>query len=415
MSSYSNLKIELIGNGEQAGQWGDTTNLNLGTAIEEAIANTADVTFANAPIILTATNSNGSQAFRHARLNLIGVATTPQDLELPGVAKLYVINNTLASYITVKNAAGSSVVVPSSATMMVYNTGTNVVDAISYASAFSTINLTATGGTLSGVTGGFSSITDTGNLTFTGTANRIRGDFSNATESNRVAFQTSTSNSATNVNVLPSGSATIAAFAAANNADASNAGYLAVSSTSTVNVLDSGKTGTGTYLPLALYTSNTERMRVTPAGGVSFGATGTAYGTLGQVLTSQGNVSPIWQDLVVSIPIAIDGGGFAITTGVKFYLQIPFNCTITGWIMLADTTTSTVIDIWKDTYANFPPTVADTITGSAKPAITASNKNTSTTLTGWTTSINAGDILAFNVDSNNSATRINIALTAVKI
>jgi hypothetical protein len=62
--------------------------------------------------------------------------------------------------------------------------------------------------------------------------------------------------------------------------------------------------------------------------------------------------------------------------------------------MLANTSTTTVIDIWKDTYANFPPTVADTITGSAKPAITASNKNTSTTLTGWTTSINAGDILA---------------------
>jgi len=112
----------------------------------QAIANTADVTFANAPVVLTATNSNGSQVFRHARLNLIGVAATPQDLELPGVAKLYIINNTLASYITVKNAAGASVIVPAAATMMVYNTGTNVVDAISYASAFSTLNLTATVG-----------------------------------------------------------------------------------------------------------------------------------------------------------------------------------------------------------------------------------------------------------------------------
>jgi hypothetical protein len=184
--------------------------------------------------------------------------------------------------------------------------------------------------------------------------------------------------------------------------------------------LNQNTTGTaaGLSTTLSIASGGTNSSATPTAGGAGYG-TGTAHaytaaGTSGQVLTSQGNVSPIWQDLVVSIPIAIDGGGFAITTGVKFYLQIPFNCTITGWTMLANTSTTTVIDIWKDTYANFPPTVADTITGSAKPAITASNKNTSTTLTGWTTSITAGDILAFNVDSNNSATLINIALTAVK-
>jgi hypothetical protein len=415
MSTYSDLKIELIGNGEQSGQWGDTTNLNLGTAIEEAIANTANVTFANAPVVLTATNSNGSQVFRHARLNLIGVAATPQDLELPGVAKLYIINNTLASYITVKNAAGASVIVPAAATMMVYNTGTNVVDAISYASAFSTLNLTATGGTLSGVTGGFSSITDTGNLTFTGTANRIRGDFSNATESNRVAFQTSTADNATNVNAIPSGTGTLAAIAAANNSDPNNAGYLAISSTTGVNVLDSGKTGTGTYNPLALYTNGAEKVRLTTTGALSFGATGTAYGTNNQYLISKGNASPEWQSLIVSIPLIIDGDGYVATTGVKAYIQIPFNCTITGWSMLADVTTNAVIDIWKDTYANFPPTVANTITGSAIPAISASNKNTSTTLTGWTTSIAAGDVLAFNLSSNTAATRITFSLLAVRV
>ena len=414
MSTYSNLKIELIGNGEQSGQWGDTTNLNLGTAIEEAIANTADVTFANAPIILTATNSNGSQTFRHARLNLIGVATTPQDLELPGVAKAYIINNTLASYITVKNAAGSSVNVPAGTTMMVYNTGTNVVEVINYASAFSTLNLTATGGTLSGVTGGFSSITDSGNLTFTGTANRIRGDFSNATESNRVAFQTSTSNSATNVNVLPNGSGTLAALAVANAADASNAGYLAISSTTGVNVIDSGKTGSGTYNPLALYTNGAEKARLTTTGALSFGASGTAYGTSGQILTSQGNASPQWVSLTVAIPVVMSGGGFLLSTGVKAYLEIPFSCVIYQWSLLADTSTSAVVDIWKDTFANFPPTVADSITASATPTLTATNKNQSSTLTGWTTTINAGDILAFNVNSNSAATLLTLSLWALK-
>ena len=36
-STYSDLKIELIGTGEQTGTWGATTNTNLGTALEEAI------------------------------------------------------------------------------------------------------------------------------------------------------------------------------------------------------------------------------------------------------------------------------------------------------------------------------------------------------------------------------------------
>jgi hypothetical protein len=410
MSTYSDLKIELIGNGEQSGQWGDTTNLNLGTAIEEAIANTANVTFANAPVVLTAANNNGSQVFRHARLNLIGVAATPQDLELPGVAKLYIINNTLASYITVKNAAGSSVIVPAAATMMVYNTGTNVVDAISYASAFSTLNLTATGGTLSGM----SSISDAGNLIFTGVGNRIQGDFSNATESNRVAFQTSTADNATNVNVLPNGTATLSAFAAVNNSNPNNAGYLAISSTTAVNIIDSGKTGTGTYNPLALYTNGAEKARLTTTGALSFGATGTAYGTSGQILTSQGNTSPQWVSLTVAIPVVMSGGGFLLSTGVKAYLEIPFNCVIYQWSLLADTSTSAVVDIWKDTFANFPPTVADSITASATPTLTATNKNQSSTLTGWTTTINAGDILAFNVNSNTTATLLTLSLWALK-
>ena len=41
-------------------------------------------------------------------------------------------------------------------------------------------------------------------------------------------------------------------------------------------------------------TSPSERLRITSAGGISFGSTGTAYGTSGQVLTSAGNASPTW-------------------------------------------------------------------------------------------------------------------------
>jgi hypothetical protein len=55
-STYSDLKIELIGTGEQVGTWGSTTNVNLGTAIEEAIVGSADVVFSSADVTLTLTN-----------------------------------------------------------------------------------------------------------------------------------------------------------------------------------------------------------------------------------------------------------------------------------------------------------------------------------------------------------------------
>jgi len=111
-----------------------------------------------------------------------------------------------------------------------------------------------------------------------------------------------------------------------------------------------------------------------------------------------------------SITFVIDGGGEAITTGEKGHLEIPFACTIKQVTMEADQSGSIVVDIWKDTYANFPPTDADSITASAPPTISASQKSQDSTLTGWTKSISSGDILAFNVDSCTTITRVTISL-----
>lgn len=111
-----------------------------------------------------------------------------------------------------------------------------------------------------------------------------------------------------------------------------------------------------------------------------------------------------------TITFVIDGGGSAITTGVKGDLEIPFGCTIVAATLLADQSGSIVIDIWKDTYANYPPTVDDTITASAKPTISTATKSQDTTLTGWTTSITAGDTLRFNVDSVTTITRVTLSL-----
>ena len=118
--------------------------------------------------------------------------------------------------------------------------------------------------------------------------------------------------------------------------------------------------------------------------------------------------------LVSAINFVIDGGGAAITTGIKGDIEIPFACTINQVTLLADQSTTTVIDIWKDTYANYPATDADTITAAAVPTITAALKSQDSTLTGWTTSVTAGDILRFNVDSNNTAERITLSLKVTK-
>ncbi|CAB4203020.1 hypothetical protein UFOVP1365_12 [uncultured Caudovirales phage] len=112
--------------------------------------------------------------------------------------------------------------------------------------------------------------------------------------------------------------------------------------------------------------------------------------------------------------IIIDGGGSVITTGLKGDLVIPFACTITGVTLLGDQSGSIVIDLWKDTYTNYPPTIADSITASAKPTITTATKSNDTTLTGWTTSVTAGDIIRVNVDSITTLTRVALILTLSK-
>lgn len=110
----------------------------------------------------------------------------------------------------------------------------------------------------------------------------------------------------------------------------------------------------------------------------------------------------------------MDGGGSALSTGISGDLRIDFDCTITANTLLADQSGSMVVDVWKDTYANYPPTGADSICASAKPTISAAAKSTDSTLTGWTVAITAGDTLRFNVDSCSTITRATLILKVVK-
>ena len=123
--------------------------------------------------------------------------------------------------------------------------------------------------------GNFTSITDTGNLTFTGTGNRITGDFSNATIANRVEFQSSTLNGNTVVGAIPNGTASTAGFDFFNNSDTTNAGRARINISSAYTSFESSITGTGTYLPMAFYTSGTVKLSIAAdtTGTFTFGGT----------------------------------------------------------------------------------------------------------------------------------------------
>lgn len=119
------------------------------------------------------------------------------------------------------------------------------------------------------------------------------------------------------------------------------------------------------------------------------------------------------------ITLTLDGGGSVIATGFKGFASIPFAFTITSWTMLSQESTTSVIDIWECTYAEFDmvahPVVGDTIVASAKPTITAAFKATNATLTGWTKVFPAGTILAFNLDSNNNSKLLVLQLAIEKV
>ena len=132
-STYStNLKIELIGTGEQAGTWGTTTNSNLGTALEQAIVGKADVTMSSTTITLTLTNSNAAQDARAIYLNLTGSPGGAAVLEVPAIEKPYIVKNGSDQQVTIKVSGQTGVPIPTLKTALVYNNGTDVVTAIDF-------------------------------------------------------------------------------------------------------------------------------------------------------------------------------------------------------------------------------------------------------------------------------------------
>lgn len=199
-STYSQLKIELIGTGDQAGTWGATTNVNLGTAVEEAITGSANVTFASSNVAIALTDTNAAQTARNLRLVANGTITNVQHLFVPAIEKQYLVVNSLSNSIIIANgsnsgATGTTFTLPAGRSSIVFNDGVNIQDVVTFVSSLG--NVTITGGTanalvlsnVSIISGNINGVTSNAstfsNATIT-SGNRNGGTSNNVTSSNVV-------------------------------------------------------------------------------------------------------------------------------------------------------------------------------------------------------------------------------------
>ena len=310
-STYSTLKLQLMTTGENTSTWGNVTNLNLGTALEEAIVGSADVTFASATVTLALTDTNASQTARNLRLNLIGTSGGAQNLIVPAIEKVYLVNNGCADAITVKNSSGTGIAVPAGKVMWVYNDGTNVTNAVTH---LTSLTLAAALPVLSGGTGVTTS-TGSGNVVLSTSPTLVTpllgtptsGTLTNCTGVSLTAGVTGTlpvANGGTGLTATPSngqldignGSGfTRATLTAGSGVSITNgAGTITVSAPGTGGTVTS-VAGTGTVNGITL--SGT----VTSSGSLTLG------GTLsGVALTSQ---------VSGTLPVANGGTGVTSSTG----------------------------------------------------------------------------------------------------
>ena len=159
-STFSSLKFELIGSGEQSGTWGTTTNTNIGTAIEQAIVGMATLEAADFTAnvcTLTLANTNAAQDARALCLKIDAAALSAASIiNVPAIQKPYLVINAAAHAVTVKVSGQTGVAVPAGSRTVVYNDGTDVGNQISWLSSLTlgTALPLASGGTGSATAAG---------------------------------------------------------------------------------------------------------------------------------------------------------------------------------------------------------------------------------------------------------------------
>jgi len=132
-STYStNLAIELIGTGDQAGNWGSTTNTNLGTLLEQAISGYVTQAVATGTDTTITIPNGASGVARNMFIELTGTGGASTNLIVPANKKLYFIYNNSTGAVTVKVSGQTGVSVPAAAKIALVSNGTDVVTATNY-------------------------------------------------------------------------------------------------------------------------------------------------------------------------------------------------------------------------------------------------------------------------------------------
>ena len=117
--------------------------------------------------------------------------------------------------------------------------------------------------------------------------------------------------------------------------------------------------------------------------------------------------SPIPQRTLI---VVFDSAGAGLVTGIAGDVKIDYNCRISSWTLTGDAVGDLVVDIWRSSYDNFPPTIANTICGGSEPTLATEEKATDHVLLGWQTYIHKGDHLRFNIDSVSALDRATLTL-----
>ena len=153
MSTFSpSLRIELIASGSQSGTWGVTTNNNLGSLIEQAIAGVTSVDVSVGDVTLTAFNGITDQA-RSAVLTVSGSNVVTRNVIIPNDTKVYVVTNNTSQIAGIKTASGTAFNCPAGTQTTLYCNGDNGVFGAAVSSTYNTfVDPTVTGGTFAGGT-----------------------------------------------------------------------------------------------------------------------------------------------------------------------------------------------------------------------------------------------------------------------
>jgi hypothetical protein len=357
-SDYSPLKIELIGTGEQVATWGQTTNTNLGTAIEQAIGGKADVTMSSTTEQITLTNTNAAQNARALYLNLTGTPGGAAVLEVPAVQKAYIVKNgtTGGFAVTVKVAGQTGVSVPNGATMHLYNNGTDVVNALTNLPSGATIGgspISTSSGTVSSVAAGngmsFSTITASGSVTL-GTPSTL-----SVSSTNNVAGSTHT-------HAITTASASTASTIVARD---SLGGFEATTIGMTTGNIGTLNVGTQTNKATISYTTNAARTLTVPAVGgnrtfafLEEAQTFTANQTVAANLIFSGNARRIqgpfdnYDNNAVIIQDSVTNATTTLNvapngTGGASSLHLHSNSDLTSAIVLAANVTETQVNLFS--------------------------------------------------------------------